>query len=414
MKKLKKLLQNKTALQTGYAFFSQVFGLLVSFLVVIVVTNEMGEIRFGDYSFVLAIITFYSIFFEFGLLSSLSKMMAQNTNYNKEKELLGLSVFMVALISIAFIVFTFISSIFIQYFFEGNTGLLLQKTALFTWAFCLPFFLQQILKGVNKIEQLSVLFMLNKILSSALLLLLIYWQKLSIENAIIAVSISNIFTFLIFIVRTKPNFRNITKHWDSLKQDVKDYGSKKYFSKIIETSTFHTDKLMIGFFSSNVLVGFYNSAMTFANPIGIFGNALSNSKFKDFANKQAIKSKLIKTNLIFTLVAIIGANILGFLVVYFYWGENFLPVTYILPILSIAVGLNALYQPYANWIASNGFGDFIKQKSIYSAFTNILLNLMFIPLWGAIGAGIASLIAEAISYLLNVYYYKKGLKCVDL
>ena len=70
----KNLFTSKVAKQTLFLFVAQIFGMVVGFVSNMLLAKQMGATNFGIYSLSLAIITFISIFFEFGYFSSASKM----------------------------------------------------------------------------------------------------------------------------------------------------------------------------------------------------------------------------------------------------------------------------------------------------------------------------------------------------
>ena len=83
----KKLFASKVAKQTLFLFVAQIFGMVVGFVSNMLLAKQMGTTNFGIYSLSLAIITFISIFFEFGYFSSASKMLANNHDINLEKKI---------------------------------------------------------------------------------------------------------------------------------------------------------------------------------------------------------------------------------------------------------------------------------------------------------------------------------------
>lgn len=61
------------------------------------------------------------------------------------------------------------------------------------------------------------------------------------------------------------------------------------------------------------------------------------------------------------------------------------------------------------WLGTNGFGQFLKKKAIYTAVFNVVSNFLLIPFFGVIGAVIASMLSMMFSYSLHIKYYKLGL-----
>ena len=109
------------------------------------------------------------------------------------------------------------------------------------------------------------------------------------------------------------------------------------------------------------------------------------------------------------MIALIGANFLGFIIIHYYLTSEYQDIQLLLFFMSLAVAFQAAYQPYNAWLGTNGFGKFLKKKAIYTAIANVVLNFLFIPFYGAIGAVIASMLSMFFSYILHIKYYKLGL-----
>ncbi|UFH57368.1 polysaccharide biosynthesis C-terminal domain-containing protein [Spirosoma sp. KNUC1025] len=61
----------------------------------------------------------------------------------------------------------------------------------------------------------------------------------------------------------------------------------------------------------------------------------------------------------------------------------------------------------SNWFITESLQRFVLRRTIIGAFTNIILNFIFIPQFGAIGASVATLVTQFfISYLMNGLYSK--------
>ena len=83
--------KNKVFYQTIFLFVAQIFGMGSAFMSNILMAKAMGVANFGVYSFAVAVIMFLSIFFEFGYIASVSRLLIKNDDLLKEKELFGLA-----------------------------------------------------------------------------------------------------------------------------------------------------------------------------------------------------------------------------------------------------------------------------------------------------------------------------------
>ena len=403
------LFSNRTARQTLLLFSAQIFSLGIGFIANMLLAKEMGAQQFGIYSFALATISFVAIFFEFGYFASGARLLAQNHDKVYEKELIAALLVIAGIIAMGFVITIFALSFVVDYIFADKIGNILRIASVVSFSFILPFFMELVLKGSNHIECLSLFHFVWKVLFIVAIMVLWATQQLTPLYTVFSFSGSAIVAFLLIFIYLRPKFHSFRKAIKQIHAENIRYGIHLYFGRVLDVSTYQLDRLMIAFFVNATEMGFYSLAMAMANPLNTFSVALSSSKFKGFSNHLAISKKVLLMNTAWILTGIFGIFVLGYMIVYFVLGTDFTNVYPILIILSIAVAFQAGYKPFNAWLGSNGEGRYLKKKSFYTAFANIFLNIVLIPIWGAIGAAIASLISMAISYWLHIFFYRKSL-----
>ena len=178
------------------------------------------------------------------------------------------------------------------------------------------------------------------------------------------------------------------------------------------------DKTMIGMFSSTLELGYYENAEKIINiPVG-FITALGTVMLPHMAKidrKDKVKivneiNESFKLCMCFVIPIIVGLLFIAkdFSVVFF--GSDFLKSGEIIMLLSISI----LFSGIANVVRTNYLipfeldGIYVK-STIYGAFVNLFLNSVFIPKYGAIGAGIGTIAAEFTVMLYQVMKVKNVL-----
>jgi O-antigen/teichoic acid export membrane protein len=410
MNKLYKLYKNnKTARQTLLLFSAQIFSLGIGFIANMLLAKEMGAQQFGIYSFALATISFVAIFFEFGYFASGARLLAQNNDKVYEKELIAALLVIAGIIAIGFVITIFCLSLVVDYIFEDQIGDILRIASVVSFSFILPFFMELVLKGSNHIEYLSLFHFVWKVLFIVAIITLWAIKQLTPLYTLFFLSGSAILAFLLIVIYLKPKFYLLHQTITEIHAENIRYGIHLYFGRVVDVSTYQLDRLMIAFFVNATEVGFYSLALAMASPLQTFTNSLASSKFKSFVDKKIISQKLLLINYIWIGVGGLSALVFGYFIVYYILGVEYHDVFLLLVLLIIAVAFQSGYQAYNAWLASNGEGVYMKRKSFYTAFANIVLNIVLIPIWGAVGAAIASIISMAISYWLHIFYYRKSL-----
>lgn len=404
----KNLFASKVAKQTLFLFVAQIFGMVVGFVSNMLLAKQMGATNFGIYSLSLAIITFISIFFEFGYFSSASKMLANNHNINLEKKIFGTSIIIACVLSAFFIVFALVISFLLGKIFSYEIGRIIRISSFISWSFVIPFFMELILKGSNHIGYLAGFNIFSKILFVVFLSLLFVFECLTPLNALLSFSLSYAVAFAIYAYMLQPNFSGFFEILRAINLENKRYGMHVYVGRVIDVSTYNIDRLLIGYFMGSKDVGFYGLANSMATPINSLSNAMSSTMFKTLANSSKIPPTVLKANLVWVFLALVLANILGYLIINFYLKEEYSDVYLLLLLMSIAVCFQALCQPYNAWISGHGYGKELKKANIKMTTMTTLSSILLVPTMGAIGACVSSIISNLYSLFLytKIYYAK--------
>ena len=216
------------------------------------------------------------------------------------------------------------------------------------------------------------------------------------------------FTLKKYIDFVKISFFNIKKHIKPI---------LIMFIPVIAYSIYKImDKIMLGGITDMTQSGIYENSEKIVNiPLGVItalGTVMLPRMSNMVANKETKKS-MEYINYSFQLVTIIASAIVFGLIgvsnvlVPIFFGEGFFGCVHVIKILSLSV----FFVSWANVIRTQYLIPFKKDKvyvisSFCGAVINFILNIVLIKRFGAIGAGIATLIAEAMVFIVQVYYTK--------
>lgn len=168
-----------------------------------------------------------------------------------------------------------------------------------------------------------------------------------------------------------------------------------------------TDKFMLKQMLDESEVGFYSTAVSLCNTWVFLLTAIIDSLYpgilQAFENKKLFERKnkqlyaivfyvSVSVSLLFSLLA---SPIIGIL-----YGEAYAPAAAPLRIITWYIAFSYLGVARNAWIVSYDKQSCLKYLYIGAAATNILLNVIMIPLWGATGAALASLLTQISTILL--------------
>lgn len=174
------------------------------------------------------------------------------------------------------------------------------------------------------------------------------------------------------------------------------------------------DTLMLGFITDYNEVGFYTNAMHMSKVILTAVTSLSivavprvslYMKDKDYENINILMNKSFSVVSFLAFPAAFGVLCIAPTFVPLFFGAKFIGSIVPLMILSmliISIGLNNLTG--VQMLIGMGFDKLFLYSVLAGTISNFVMNCAFIPLWGAVGASIASVVAETIILFITIYY----------
>jgi len=176
-----------------------------------------------------------------------------------------------------------------------------------------------------------------------------------------------------------------------------------------------TDTLMIGYYKTSADVGIYNIAFKVATLITFIQFAVNSIAAPTIASLYA-KDNLTALRKYIKQIGVINASFsipIALFIVLFseqllnLFGAEYTAGTVLLPILAIGQLVNALAGPVMYILNMTGKEKLSQSIMIWMTGLNIILNVVLIPLYGIIGAAIATTISMVTwNVIAAVYVYK--------
>jgi O-antigen/teichoic acid export membrane protein len=162
-----------------------------------------------------------------------------------------------------------------------------------------------------------------------------------------------------------------------------------------------TDKFMLKQMLSEADVGYYSTAVSICNTWVFVLAAIIDSLYptilQAFENKKLFERKNRQLYMIVFYVSFIvsaGFSILANVIIRILYGSAYLPAAMPLRIITWYTAFSYLGVARNAWIVSYNHQKYLKYLYIGAAITNVILNAIVIPHWGASGAAAASLVTQ--------------------
>lgn len=397
--------------------FRQVMWLFASYLGLIVLgfalkyeqTHLLDEAMYGRYALVISVTGILAIIFRFGYFISLQVLLAKNVNSERERKLLGAG-FMAALAcGLGLSLSTWLMSDAISAFFHEDVGGLLRSLSPLFAVIPMSSLLVAYGSGTNKVW---VNMLVNLIPKSLFLLTLLAWpmygDTIGVSTLLYMNFFSTIAAFIALLIYLRPDFSKLGKSLGLLTKKTRSFGLKYYSGAIVNQTTYRLDEVCIGYFINAGALGIYSLANMVCSPMLLMSQSLSTSLFKRFSGSKRIPAKVFLYNTIWLLGSVLFFLMSGQLIVQLLFSSDFSEVAHYLVPISLVLLVHGSAAPFS-FLVAKSMAHIIRNIAWAEAVVNIAGNLLLIPMYGIMGAIIASFLAKSLNLLMFIYYYRKYL-----
>lgn len=181
---------------------------------------------------------------------------------------------------------------------------------------------------------------------------------------------------------------------------------------------FYSSSVILGIMRSNAEVGFYNAGFRIISALFPIVGILSFSFFPQMSrafkeNYNKFRNIIAKYTIVMFGVGLpfgIGGFIVAPELINFFYGEKYLQAVIPFQILVWFLALNFISSTYSNSLFSCDKQKYVLRATIIGALFNIILNLIFIPKYGIIGAAVIMVLTEAVIFFNLFIILRKTIK----
>ena len=401
------------------AFLIRSFSILFGYIFIYLITYYLGSEGMGIYSISNAFLLILTVFSVVGLDSASIRFISESSSINKCRltylKILSIIFPVSFLISLIF----FSSGSFLAIFFnDNNLNNSIKYISFGIIPLAIVYVNSETLRGFKNIKLYTFFkFALIPCLASIILFVLNKFGYYNVESPIISYLIS---IYIVCVISTLILFNkfNVLKSPNSQRNISLKYLLNISIPMLLTTSMFYiiqwTDTLVLGYYESTSNIGIYNVAikMSMASSIMLFSiNSIAAPKYSElfFSDRLDEFKSTVKysSKLIFWLscpiIIVIFLNSEFFLSIF---GNEFINAKYSLWILLLGQFFNILCGSVGYILMMTGNEKILRNIIIISALINIILNILLIPVFGILGAAIAStssMIFWNITSLLYIY-----------
>ena len=397
---------------------SNIISKILGFFYVMYIARYLGAEGFGILSFALAFTGIFGVFSDLGLSTLTVREVA------RDKSLAGKYLGNITVIKIFLVIITFgLIAITIKLLgYPTQTIKVVYFLALSVIFSSFSNIFNSIFQAYEKMEYQSI----EQILSSTLMLvgaLFAISQGFSVVGfASIYFMVSAIslgYSFVVCVWKfTKPKIEVDWNFWKPTIKEALPFG----LIGIFVTIYFWIDSVMLSLMKGNEVVGWYSMAYRLIVIIGSINASFFSAIFPATSKyyKTSRESLIIAYKKSFKYLSIVGlpiamgTTLLANRIIMLIYGSEYGPSITALRIL-IWAGMFLFLTPlFGTILASIDRQDLGLRTTGVCALANVLMNLLLIPKFSYIGASVATVVTEAIGFILQYYFISKHLYQIQL
>lgn len=408
---IKNISKNKRAKQVFVLYISTILGVLLGVIASVINTKFLDPVNYGDVRFVQNIISLFSCFFLLGFFVSGSRLLAISKNIEEARGIKGVMVVFL-IVTIVALMIVMVGCYFYFSNFSNNVDAVLFLISIPICAQPLMLnYINTTAQGDNQIGRMAIARVVPQLLyvvvaflvyssfgASSILMILLQWGIYCIIYSIV-------------IISTKPSLLNFNTNKIKLLVENKKYGVHLYLGSLAMVATQYLSGLTLGIFNDNNRdVAFFTLALTISMPLSMLPSIVGTSYFKQFAIKNAIDPKVIKTTIGITSLSIIAYILLIQHVVEFLYPESYSSVGIFASVLAFGKAIHGIGDMYNRFLGAHGKGVEIRNASFATGFVLIAGSTLGVYIFGIWGAVITNILSSSVYCVILLYYYFRFVK----
>lgn len=407
---LLQILKNKTAKNAGWMIGEKIIQMLISLIVSLLTARYLGPTNYGLINYAMSFVAFFSSFCTLGIHSLLVREFVERPE--REGEILGTTLVLQGISSLLSAI-TIVAVISVIDRDEPTTILvvaLCSAGVVFNVFGSFKYWFQRYLRS-----RFTAIATLAAYIVTAIYRIVLMASGQDVTLFALATSVDYVvLAVLLFLFYRKCGGQRLGFSWEYGKELL---SRSKHFilSGLMVAIYGQTDKLMLKQMLDVTQTGFYSTATTINSLWCFILVAVIDSLVPGVIEAQKAGDEALfrrKNRQLYAIVFYVSVgvavlfNIFAELVVWILYGKAYLPSAMPLRIVSWYTAFSYLGVARNAWIVSKNRQQHLFKLYAVAAVSNVLLNYFMIPVWGANGAALASLIAQILTGFVFPFFIK--------
>ena len=396
-------------MNTGWMMFAQIYQMVVSLVIGVITARYLGPSNYGILSYSASYISFFTIACQLGLEGVVVKEIVNDRK--NEGAILGSSIMMRLIAGLLSVV----SVCIIMWFVNPNDTLLLAVA-----------FLQSLILIFNAFNIIDCWYQSNMQSKTSTIVKCVAYTAISIYKVVLLVtgrsvvwfafstSLDSLIVAILLVILYQKHSTQKLKVNKSMSRDLITQSYHLVISTLMAAVYCQMDKIMIGKIIDQTHVGYYAAATTICHMWMFVPQALTNSARPlivalKMGDERQYNKRLKQLNfatfwLGFSFALII--SLFSKFIINVLYGTNYAQARTPLMIIIWSTVISAMSYPRSIWMICEENQNYTKHILIWGVIVNLSLNSVAIPIWGMIGAAMATIITEFVCCFIAPLFYK--------
>ncbi|MBQ7486083.1 MAG: polysaccharide biosynthesis C-terminal domain-containing protein [Clostridia bacterium] len=261
---------------------------------------------------------------------------------------------------------------------------------------------------VEDVKFKNVIFFTARITNTIITVLAFYTMNRTIMVSLALIVIGDVITIVLALLRLKRMPNPFKAEWHFI-QRILPFGVVAMVTTLMLTLNYRMDTIMMGymFHVPDREIGYYTLGVSLSEYGWLIPDAFREVLFSRTAVDDSVDeiTMSLKVNFYLTLAMILGILALGRPMIHLLAGREYLPAYSVTLLIVAGILPMSWFKIIGTLLLAQG------KKGIYlgmltaSVVVNIICNCFTIPLWGKMGAALASVISYLVTGALFLQYY---------
>lgn len=401
-------MNKKIATNFLYQAMYQVTLIVLPIVTIPIISHALGADGLGLWNYVSSIVSYFTLVAGLGLANYGVREIAI---VKKSKELLSKKFFELQIFNAFFSLGTFIVYLIMILFLPNKDLYLAQSFVVLGALFDISWFFA----GIEDFKKISLLNVFIKVVSFVCILLFVK-NRSDLFLYVLIQSLSTFFSQLglwLFLPKKVSWYAvSVRESWGHFRPAL-----EFFIAKVGATIFSSITKTILGMLTTMTFVGIYSNSLTLVFMSGSIVGALNTvmiphmSKLVD-SNEPAKMTKILERTihlqLYFTIAIMFGIIAINGKMIGWFYGSEFYSMVNTVPLLSISVVLQSLYNGIATqYLIPKGDMKSYNLSILYGAILSAVLDILLIPFIGIYGAILGNIFGQLLICAMRIIPLKK-------